>query len=66
LAVTAGQRYSWRQHPQRAGGLSGVADESVGGIAPVKSHIADYIAGMADRYALIEHAKYFKATPELR
>ena len=29
-------------------------------------HIADYIAGMTDRYALIEHAKYFKETPELR
>jgi dGTPase len=29
-------------------------------------HVADYIAGMTDRYALIEHAKYFKATPELR
>ncbi|MFI4961579.1 MAG: deoxyguanosinetriphosphate triphosphohydrolase [Hyphomicrobiales bacterium] len=29
-------------------------------------HIADYIAGMTDRYALIEYAKYFKATPELR
>jgi dGTPase len=29
-------------------------------------HIADYIAGMTDRYALIEHAKYFRATPELR
>jgi dGTPase len=28
--------------------------------------IADYIAGMTDRYALIEHAKYFKQTPELR
>ena len=28
--------------------------------------IADYIAGMTDRYALIEHAKYFKDTPELR
>jgi dGTPase len=28
--------------------------------------IADYIAGMTDRYALIEHAKYFNATPELR
>jgi dGTPase len=27
--------------------------------------IADYIAGMTDRYALIEHAKYFKAMPEL-
>ena len=28
--------------------------------------IADYIAGMTDRYALIEHARYFKTTPELR
>jgi dGTPase len=28
--------------------------------------VGDYIAGMTDRYALIEHAKYFKATPELR
>jgi len=27
--------------------------------------IADYIAGMTDRYALIEHARYFKETPEL-
>lgn len=29
-------------------------------------HIGDYIAGMTDRYALIEHQKYFKETPELR
>jgi len=29
-------------------------------------HVADYIAGMTDRYALIEHARYFRATPELR
>jgi dGTPase len=28
--------------------------------------IADYIAGMTDRYALVEHANYFKATPEMR
>ena len=28
--------------------------------------IADYIAGMTDRYALIEHARYFPNTPELR
>jgi dGTPase len=25
----------------------------------------DYIAGMTDRYALVEHAKYFKETPQL-
>ena len=28
--------------------------------------IADFIAGMTDRYALIEHARLFDATPELR
>ena len=28
--------------------------------------IADYIAGMTDRYAQIEHARYFKETPELK
>jgi dGTPase len=29
-------------------------------------HIADFIAGMTDRYALIEHARLFDLTPELR
>jgi dGTPase len=29
-------------------------------------HIADFIAGMTDRYALIEHARYFDSTPDLR
>jgi dGTPase len=28
--------------------------------------VADYIAGMTDRYALVEHARYFDSTPELR
>jgi dGTPase len=28
--------------------------------------IADYIAGMTDRYALVEHARFFLTTPELR
>jgi dGTPase len=28
--------------------------------------IADYIAGMTDRYALAEHSRWFKTTPELR
>jgi len=27
--------------------------------------IGDYVAGMTDRYALIEHAKYFDETPQL-
>jgi len=35
--------------------------------APARARrIADYIAGMTDRYALVEHAKYFETTPELR
>jgi dGTPase len=29
-------------------------------------HIADFIAGMTDRYALIEHGRLFDLTPELR
>ena len=28
--------------------------------------IADYVAGMTDRYALVEHARLFDATPDLR
>jgi len=28
--------------------------------------IADFIAGMTDRYALVEHARLFPTTPELR
>jgi len=28
--------------------------------------VADFIAGMTDRYALVEHARLFKVTPELR
>jgi dGTPase len=28
--------------------------------------IGDYIAGMTDRYALVEHARWFDTTPELR
>ncbi len=28
--------------------------------------IADFIAGMTDRYALIEHQRLFDSTPELR
>src|SRR5262245_48012385 len=29
-------------------------------------HIADFIAGMTDRYALVEYARLFDSTPELR
>jgi dGTPase len=38
-----------------------------GGDAAARSrHIADFIAGMTDRYALMEHARLFDSTPELR
>jgi dGTPase len=42
--------------------------EGIGGAAePTRARrVGDYIAGMTDRYALIEHAKHFKTTPELR
>ena len=33
---------------------------------PRDRHFADFIAGMTDRYALVEHARYFSRTPELR
>jgi dGTPase len=29
-------------------------------------HIADFIAGMTDRFALAEHRRLFDATPDLR
>ena len=43
-----------------ARGLAG-ADE-----AARARRIADFIAGMTDRYALAEHARLFDSTPELR
>jgi dGTPase len=33
---------------------------------PQARQIADFIAGMTDRYALSEHARLFDSTPELR
>jgi dGTPase len=36
------------------------------GAAARARRIADYIAGMTDRYALVEHARHFEVTPELR
>jgi dGTPase len=41
-------------------GLAGLAD------AARARRIADFIAGMTDRYALAEHARLFDSTPELR
>ena len=36
------------------------------GTRPYDRHIADFIAGMTDRYALAEHRRLFDATPDLR
>ena len=46
---------------RRMGGRCRPRDEGA-----LSRRIGDYIAGMTDRYALIEHAKYFNTTPELR
>jgi dGTPase len=34
--------------------------------AQIARRVADYIAGMTDRYAMLEHQRLFGATPELR
>jgi dGTPase len=43
-----------------SGGLTGLDEASR------SRRIADFIAGMTDRYALAEHARLFDSTPELR
>jgi dGTPase len=43
--------------------LSGIAAADAKGGA---LRIADFIAGMTDRYAMVEHTRIFGATPELR
>ncbi len=43
------------------------SDEIVAGNAPLLARqIADFIAGMTDRFAIEEHKRYFDSTPELR
>jgi dGTPase len=41
---------------------AGEGDDAASG----SRRIADFIAGMTDRYALVEHARLFDSTPELR
>jgi dGTPase len=36
-----------------------------GGDGATARRVADYIAGMTDRYAVSEHARLFDATPDL-
>jgi dGTPase len=51
---------------QTPGDMPAEWGEGLGADARARArHIADYIAGMTDRYALIEHARYFKQTPQL-
>ena len=58
----------FRHYAAASGDLPQEWGEGIGSADPVvRAHrIGDYIAGMTDRYALVEHARYFKATPELR
>ncbi|MEX1082714.1 MAG: deoxyguanosinetriphosphate triphosphohydrolase, partial [Xanthobacteraceae bacterium] len=43
------------------------ASAAEAGDGPISARkIADFIAGMTDRYALMEHARMFPKTPELR
>ena len=34
--------------------------------ADARGVVADFVAGMTDRYAIAEHRRLFDATPELR
>jgi dGTPase len=43
--------------------LGGIAPSDAGGRA---IRIADFIAGMTDRYAIVEHTRIFGSTPDLR
>jgi dGTPase len=57
------ERYSARPHELPGEWQHGLDAVDAGGRA---RHVADFIAGMTDRYALIEHARLFDSTPELR
>ena len=41
-------------------------DLPVGDEQRIARRVADYIAGMTDRYAVLEHRRLFDATPDLR
>ena len=55
----------YNAHP---GDLPGEWQQGLAGLddAARARHIADFIAGMTDRYALAEHGRLFDSTPELR
>jgi len=56
-------RYAARPEDMPAEWAQGV---ETGDAATRLRYIADFIAGMTDRYALVEHARLFERTPELR
>jgi dGTPase len=41
-------------------------DLPVGDTPRLARRVADYIAGMTDRYAILEHQRLFDVTPDLR
>ena len=53
-----------RQPEEMSGVLRLTALEASGGARA--SIVADFVAGMTDRYAIKEHRRLFDATPELR
>ena len=46
--------------------LAGPSAAVAGSRADAARAVADFIAGMTDRYALDEHRRLFDATPDLR
>jgi dGTPase len=61
-------RELFARYSQHAGALPAEWSEGLAGVdeAGRARRIADFIAGMTDRYALAEHARLFDSTPELR
>jgi len=51
--------------PEEMSGVLGLAAQAETG-APRAAIVADFVAGMTDRYAIKEHRRLFDATPELR
>ena len=52
--------------PRRPAGGMERAGSTAADEAARARRIADFIAGMTDRYALVEHTRLFDSTPELR
>jgi dGTPase len=55
----------YMREPEEMSGVLGVAARGAAG-ADRAAIVADFVAGMTDRYAIKEHRRLFDATPELR